>query len=234
MAVTQTSPHLLAQARTSPSTLGKNTEIYLQEYNHTVQSFECLDWKVTVSMVPVVIATLQITVWKSNLIHKCTEFMLLILTKPLKIPQQLQNSVVHTMFPEGWFDKHLLTDFYNSYKMGFSKKINLTARWNSFYWLTTGLWSQISLTHHRYWNIFPSHPETEMSTPSCSRETNVPLIHHRQRWPGLLSQLYTHSLFSSLQQLKCSQTKFSCAHKKCILLREGRQAASCAGGMMLI
>lgn len=96
----------------------KNTEIYLQEYNHTVQGFECLDWKVTaVSMVPVIIATLQITVWKSNLIPRRNEFMLLILTKPLKSAQQLQNSVVHT-FP-GWFDKHLLTDFYNCYEMGF-------------------------------------------------------------------------------------------------------------------
>lgn len=79
----------------------KNTEIYLQEYIHTVQSFERLDWKLTMSMVPVFIATLQITVWKSNLIRECKELMLLILTKPLKNPQQLQNSVVHTMFPEG-------------------------------------------------------------------------------------------------------------------------------------
>lgn len=74
--------------------------MYLQENNHTVQSFECLDWKVTMCMVPVIIATLQATIWKSNLIPECKEFMLW-LTKPLKNPQQLQNSVVHTMFPEG-------------------------------------------------------------------------------------------------------------------------------------
>lgn len=73
------------------------------------------------SMVPVIIATLQIQVWKSNLILECKEFILLILTKPQKNPQQLQNSVVHAMFPEGLFDNHLLTDFYNLYKMGTEK-----------------------------------------------------------------------------------------------------------------
>jgi len=53
----------------------KEAEIYLQEHNHAMQSFEYFEWKVTISvlLVAIIIATLE-TIWKTNLTSACKEF----------------------------------------------------------------------------------------------------------------------------------------------------------------
>lgn len=155
----------------------------------------------------VLIPTLQTTIWKRYLISERTHLLLLlVLTKPLKKPQQLQNckhNVPRKMIWQASIDRFLQLLWNALFKI-----IPFNCKEKQFYCLTIGFWTQIPLAHHRHWNMLPSYSEIERRQAFPSRETNVPPIPQTQCSEltcACTTLLHIRSLSSSLDQLKSSR-----------------------------
>lgn len=233
----ETTKNYLVVTWNSPSTsirtknsihIVKQTEIYLQEYNHTVVSFECFEWTV----IPLWVTGYYCNLTDNNLKKQPGFWMVknsfTSFDKSTKKTSAAAEFCCEHNVPRRMIWQASIDRFLQLLWNGLFEIISSNYKDKQFYHLTIRFWTHISLAHHSHWTMFPSYPEIERHQPTPSEERQISHLFPKyrvQRLCVLVPQFHTHSLPSSLDQLKSSQAKTSCTHINCGLFREERQAS---------